>query len=233
MPADQIRKTAPKGAKGKGSGLNKKVGGIPLKWWGVGLVAAIGIGLYLRNRAAASAATSPATSTTATPVDTSGGATGSGATGTGTDLTGLEASIAQLDSDLLGGFSGLGSQISTLYPQVPPGDTPPPDTPPPVSPPTPQAPPSTVTTHVGATSHYVGGTAARNIATAVSPHITIAAVLPQKAAPADVNPSNVLSVVRLKTGATLTTLVGGRQVEQAPGKTPYVVNKGTGVPAGK
>ena len=57
MPVDRIRKTAPKG-KG-GSGLNKKVGGIPLKWWGVGLIAAIGIGLYLRNRAAASAATRP------------------------------------------------------------------------------------------------------------------------------------------------------------------------------
>lgn len=51
-------------------------------------------------------------------------------------------------------------------------------------------------------------------------------------APSDVH-GNISSVKRLLNGATLTTLAGGRQIEQAPGKTAYVVNKGAGAPARK
>lgn len=40
--------------------------------------------------------------------------------------------------------------------------------------------------------------------------------------------SNVASVVKLANGATLTTLTTGKQIEQAAGKTPYVVKSAPG-----
>ena len=45
--------------------------------------------------------------------------------------------------------------------------------------------------------------------------------------PSPVN-AGISSSKKLLNGATLTTLAGGRQIEQAPGKTAYVVKAGTG-----
>jgi hypothetical protein len=68
---------------------------------------------------------------------------------------------------------------------------------------------------------------AAKLTTAVTAAKTRGVVLPKGYNASLVN-SNLLSVVKLKTGAFSYSYKGGRKVTQAPGKSPYVVAPGSG-----
>jgi hypothetical protein len=61
---------------------------------------------------------------------------------------------------------------------------------------------------------------------------TVTGQLAHTAAPAHVRQANIQKVESLKNKSTLTTLAGGRQIQQVAGKSAYVVNKGKGKPSG-
>jgi len=62
---------------------------------------------------------------------------------------------------------------------------------------------------------------------------TVTGQLAHSAAPAHVRQANVVKVESLKNKSTLTTLKGGRKIQQVAGKSAYVVAKGTGPAAVK
>lgn len=66
----------------------------------------------------------------------------------------------------------------------------------------------------------------------VSAKPTVVKTLAKTAAPSNVKQKNVTKVVQLKNKSSLTTLKGGRQVQQAPGKSAYVTKAGAGAPSG-
>lgn len=106
--------TAPK-RPGKGGIFNTKNGGFPAAVWGVGLILAIGIGLYIKHRAAASTAASPSTSSTGDPNAAQTGGASSTGTGTGSldsqAFEDLAYSIQGL-TGILGGGGGLSTPTS-------------------------------------------------------------------------------------------------------------------------
>lgn len=65
----------------------------------------------------------------------------------------------------------------------------------------------------------------------VKPRATVVRKLTKAAAPKNVRQKNVVSVGQLKNGSTLTTLKGGRKIQQVQGKSAYVVAKGEGKPS--
>lgn len=111
---------SPAGKGGKGKGLQARIGGVPVWLLGAGVVAAVGVGLYLRKHGfGSSTATQP--SSTGTPAtDSSGGASG-GASGQGTtpDLT----PVSDLASSIAGlvPFLGAGTTTNNFYGTDPTG----------------------------------------------------------------------------------------------------------------
>ncbi len=237
MPTNTIRKPPPKkagGAKGKG------IGGISWKWWAVGLVVAVGVGLYLRNKSASTAATAPASA--AAPLDTSGGVGGASGSATdpnaaapGIDTTGLQDAINQLGYVLGGGGGQFAQQPAFDLSAI--GGAP-------VGAAAPLSGTSTASSPVASSSgsktsasgakasvpYTVAGSGTKgetiNLKTGIASLANGTVVVgPQKSPPAGVNPSNVASVKVLASGATLTTLKSGQQIEQAVGKSPYTVKK--------
>lgn len=111
MPA---KPTARSSAKGKGAGLGKKVGPLPKwAWWGVGLGAAVLLGLWLRHRAANAAQQGASTNAATTPTDTSGtvmpGGVGAG-NAPATDLSPLQSQLSDISSQL-NGLAGILSAV--------------------------------------------------------------------------------------------------------------------------
>ena len=106
MPVDVPKTGAPKGA-AKGKGLNAKIAGIPVWVIALGVVAAIGVGLYIRNKSATAATTAAATPASGT--DTTGGAGSAGATPQ--DLT-----PAADNTDLINALNGLTGMLGAGIP---------------------------------------------------------------------------------------------------------------------
>lgn len=69
---------------------------------------------------------------------------------------------------------------------------------------------------------------ARVTATPKRPKATVVATLSNASAPKGVRQANVVKVEQLKNKSTLTTLKGGRKIQQVAGKSAYVVAKGNG-----
>lgn len=210
--------------KGKNTFFTKKVGPLPVWAW-----VATAVGTYLAYRyfsganASAAQATTPSstdtTGMTGTPTDTSGSAGGT-VTGSTPDTSGytaysdilsqLEGQNSSLTSALLAGESnyttsgvtGVGDGGSSS------GSG---------------APASTVTSK----SPYISGStqstipvSAKNFAQAAVAKTAAGAATGTKVAF-----GGVVSTKTLKNGATLTTYASGRQVEQAKGKSAYVVHQ--------
>jgi hypothetical protein len=105
MPEQKPKSSAPrskqkppaKGRKAGGSGFNKKVAGLPIWGWGVLILAAVGIGLYIRHRSGGTTSTG-----VAAPDESAsgGGPVGAGVGTEPTDLSGLEAEIADLRQEI-------------------------------------------------------------------------------------------------------------------------------------
>jgi len=70
--------------------------------------------------------------------------------------------------------------------------------------------------------------AAKDKAARTPARATVVKTLAKSAAPKNVKQGNVTKVEQLKNKSTLTTLKGGRKVQQVAGKTAYVTNKGAG-----
>jgi hypothetical protein len=62
---------------------------------------------------------------------------------------------------------------------------------------------------------------------------TVTGQLAHSAAPPAVRQANIVKVESLKNKSTLTTLKGGRMIQQVAGKSAYVVKRGTGPAAVK
>ena len=86
----------------KGGGLNKKVGGLPVWAWGALVLAAVGLGLYLRSRSGGSTAVAQPDSST--PTDPGSGSAGGGDT-TGADNSALSGAIEDLVNQLGAGVA--------------------------------------------------------------------------------------------------------------------------------
>lgn len=79
----------------------------------------------------------------------------------------------------------------------------------------------------GAIGNTYSGIASPSVAAEAKPVVSVSPLTTQAPVPAPTPvKSNIVSVQKLLNGATLTTLVSGRQIEQVPGKTPYVVKEG-------
>lgn len=146
--------------------LEKKIAGIPTYVWGILIIGAIGVGLYLRKRTASAAALSDTTPTDygtgnldAVPIPgtVGGGAGGGGITSEPTpppDYTPILTGIQSLGDSILGAIASI--PVPSTEPSPPlPSPAPAPSSPPiigvtaptpPPSPVSPPAPPSTVTT---------------------------------------------------------------------------------------
>ena len=199
---------------GKGKGLNAKIGGIPVWVIALGVVAAIGVGLYIRNKSATAATTAAATPASGT--DTTGGA--GSAAASPPDLTPVE-DLAQSINGLTGilgagagipaGNGSLGASVGTQTTQ-------------PATQTTTQ--PSPAATPVG--TNATSPAELKNIANQKAN----AAVAQYAGAPAIIPNQNafggIVSDVKNKAGTTVITYASGRVVEQAPGKTAYVAKKG-------
>lgn len=208
------------------------IGGFKWYVWAGGAVVAIAVGLYLRNKLGGSS-TSGTSSTDATPVDTSGGASSSPDDTSNEDLAqalnglttflGSGGTIVPPPTAPTESFPGPAGPTQSQPTQT---DLPPPAPTPATSPGGPVVP--AVTTQANPTPsqaqvpgqpkgtyQVVGsqGGEASLIHPAVSNTIT------------GENFGGITEVKRLANGATLTTFATGRQVEQVPGKTAYVVKK--------
>ena len=210
--------------KGKNTFFTKKVGPLPVWAW-----VATAVGTYLAYRyfsgASASTTTPAATDTTGatgTPVDTSGLGGGT-VTGSSPDTSGyqpfsdlisqLESQNASLISAVLTYEGGLGGGTTGSYPGGMTDTNPPPTT--------------STTSAVASKSPYVNGGTQRTIP-ASTRNFAQAAVAKTAAGAATgtkVAFGGVVSTKKLTNGATLTTYASGRQVEQAPGKSAYVVHQ--------
>lgn len=108
----------PTPAKKSGSDFSKKIGPLTAAQWGVGLLLAIGVGLYIRHRSAqAATSASPATSATDPGAAQTGGASSTG-TGSGQlDAQSAEDLASALNgfSLILGGGTGFGSGSTTGF----------------------------------------------------------------------------------------------------------------------
>src|SRR6266487_2470187 len=84
----------------RGKGLTRKVGPFPLWVWGVGLLSAIALGIYMRRRLASSQ-TGQATAANTPTEDTSGGTfQGTGGDTLAADLTNVEQELSSLDQSV-------------------------------------------------------------------------------------------------------------------------------------
>ena len=233
--ATQTPNKPPAGGAGKKAGniLTRKLGPAPVWVWG-----AVVIGLYLayryyeNNKASSTAAAAGDTGTTdstdTTPADStsSGGASSTPAdnsSGSTPDATDPYAAVDSLLTALLSGGAGAGASGGGGTGGG--GSNPGIDIPPAVPfPGTPIAPGS-----VGET--LPAAPTATGVTSANPPHVGTVAATP--AAPEAVTGKQItgaayggiVSTKKLASGATLTTFATGRQVEQAPGKAPYVVKK--------
>lgn len=205
--------------KGKNTFFTKKVGPLPVWAW-----VATAVGTYLAYRyfsgASASTTTPAATDTTGatgTPVDTSGLGSGT-VTGSSPDTSGYQPFsdlISQIESQnasllsaildqggLAGGTTGSSSGAGD-------GGT------------------GIDVVATASKSPYVNGGTQKTIP-ASTRNFAEAAVAKTAAGAATgtkVAFGGVVSTKKLKNGATLTTYASGRQVEQAPGKSAYVVHQ--------
>jgi hypothetical protein len=215
-------KAPPKGGKkgGATAGLTRKLGPLPVWAWG-----AVLIGLYLAYRHFASAGTAAAapltpssdasTGTLGTGSDTSGASGGGSGGGTLTPDTPFGPGSDLYNALLAGLLAGGGGRTDNLVP----GDTPSI----PTSSPSPDAgaapgPAAVAPTVVSPAPQARTPATASNFAASAT-HATLTA----QASGGALRFGGVTSVKRLANGATLTTYASGHQVEQAPGKTAYVV----------
>jgi len=211
---------------GKGKGLNAKVGGIPVWVIAVGVVAAIGVGLYIRSRSATAA--TQAAATPASGTDTTGGA--GSAAASPPDLTPVEdlaSSINGLTGILGAGIAsggggivgGSGLDLSSLG-----TDT--------------TVAPTTVAGTNGAVTPIGAATGAPAVKTI--PYVApsklpspgkgaIATSYNLTPAPAIIPNQNafggIVSDTKSAAGVRIIKYASGRVVEQAPGKSAYVAHK--------
>lgn len=75
--------------------------------------------------------------------------------------------------------------------------------------------------------------AGKGSASKSKPRATVIKTLTKADAPKNVRQKNIVKVEQLKNKSTLTTLKGGRKIQQVAGKSAYVVAKGAGKPATK
>ena len=194
----------------KNGGISKKVGPLPL--WAWVLIGAAAVYWFYSRSSSAAGATTTAAGTT----DTSSGTTATDASLGGQVSAGAPADTGSATSDLL---SSLGAQNSSLV----------------------QALLTQEQDVVGLASAQISAlstsTAAGSFTSQVNPGgrpdvpYTTPTISPQPGTPNTPVVTHAAAsavapkVTKLKSGATLTTYASGREVEQAPGKTAYVVKK--------
>ena len=221
---------------GKGKGLNAKVGGIPVWVIAVGVVAAIGVGLYIRSRSATAA--TQAAATPASGTDTTGGA--GSAAASPPDLTPVEDLASAING--LTGILGAGGAGLPTGPPAPDTTT------------TTTTQPATQTTgpsdqQIFALANLVQAkqlpvSALSGISTDTAAGAYAASVAQQQAAllntkaksvasgvPAAIIPNQnafggIVSDTKSAAGVRIIKYASGRVVEQAPGKSAYVAKKG-------
>lgn len=184
--------------------LTRKIG--PLPFWAWALIGGALLYWY-RSRTASSAAASTAASPT-TLADggsgSAGGDTGSGSGGGGGSSPPGDTTTGTGDSGVLPGYSPFPRLVGTTgaVPSSSPGSSP-----------TAAQSPSFLKPTAAADPNFAADAAARSaaaIAAGVAPRF-----------------GGVTSTQTLKSGATLTTFGSGREVEQAPGKSAFVVAAGS------
>jgi len=219
---------------GKGKGLNAKVGGIPIWVIAVGVVAAIGVGLYLRSRSATAA--TEAAATPASGTDTTGGAGSAAASppdltpveDLASALNGLSGILGAGSAGVLGGsgldLSGLGTDTTVAA-----GTTV--DTNGNVSP-AGGAAVTPVGTQTPAAKPVTSGGTPASIPTGLTPQNLAGAtrgsqvqVLPAQIIPNQNAFGGIVSDTKNAAGVRIIKYASGRVVEQAPGKSAYVAHK--------
>ncbi len=208
----------------KGAGLSarltRKVGPLPVWAWAVVILA--GGYLVYKLRKPSAAAASQSTAVPVTPDVTGSPTAGSVGSGGATDTGGLSSAPLDL-SPLTQGFQGIGDQLSQLEQQLqaqsallasgygqggPPGSTDQGVAAAPAS--------STPVSAYHPAYHPVAATA---------PNFARAATAQTRALGPSAPFGGVTSTRTTSSGARITTYASGRQVEQAPGHTAYVIKK--------
>jgi len=256
MPVD-VPKTPGKSAapKGKGGIMHAKIAGLPVPVVIGGVVVAILIGLYFKNK---SAAASTAAGGTAAPTDTTGA--GTGGSGSTTDQTPIDTSQLEADIGTLGGILGTTpswvTDFETALSTAPTAPTAP------TTPATPTT-PAGVTTPASATGGSAAVPTQKQVAAVTAANPTLAGITdyltPANAqtkviaeSPVAASASNPVGFAtsalaktqaqaalgqtaafggvtnistNRTTGVVTTTYASGRVVQQAPGKSAYVAKK--------
>ena len=200
---------------GKGKGLNAKIGGIPVWVIALGVVAAIGVGLYIRNKSATAATTAAATPASGT--DTTGGA--GSAAASPPDLTPVEDLAQSINglTGILGAGNGIPDTTGGGQFGIPTTTTTQPAT-------QTTTQPSPAATPVG--TNATSPAELKNIANQKAN----AAVAQYAGAPAIIPNANafggIVSDLYNASNTRVITYASGRVVEQAPGHTAYVAKKG-------
>lgn len=224
QPKAGVRKPAVKGA----GPLGVRVGGFPLYVWLGGAVLAVAVGLWFRGRSGGGGAASAPDSPNAGAAEASGSGGSAGSAGFASGDPGL-ADLA----DSIWGLAGvIGAGGGGNYSNVNPASLPLSTTAPTYAAPAGSAQPLTYDS-LGATPQPIGGVRSGDVQPLPPEAYRLETVQPSPPAalPKATNQQpfgGVVSSVRLPNGSMLTTYGSGRQVQQAPGKSPYVVKRGKG-----
>lgn len=194
-------------------GLGKKIGPLPAWGWGLIVFAVLAWFLFFRrsNKGTTAGAVDSGQSSYVEPVSQNAGDVNGAQAGQPSTVT---APADQLSPDVLAALNALPSQVSQAVQD---------------------AFATSYQAGAGAYSTSTGygavgpldtgptqGTASVSAPTAVGPKKGSASVGAKTSQPF----GGIVSKVKLKNGAILTTYANGRRVEQAPGKSAYVVSKG-------
>jgi hypothetical protein len=204
----------PKPGKGAKGGLGKKVGPLPAWGWGLIVLAVLGYFLFFRRSNSGTVAGVVSTGQTAgTPLDANAGAINAAQAGQPSTATapadGLDPStqgyLLTTPSDLSAALTtALGNAYATGL-----------------------GPYATATGAGFDTGQHSTDLNVIGQATATAPVATAKPTASGGTAPKALQPfGGIISKKKLKNGATLTSYANGRQVEQMPGKSAYVVRAG-------